>query len=52
MRYDKGTTADRLDQVGRLLGAVRLLDMVMTSEDMIESMLEAFFQGKYDFSNE
>lgn len=52
MRYDKGTTADRLDQVGRLLGAVRLLDMVMTSEDMIESMVEAFFQGKYDFSNE
>ncbi len=52
MRYDKETTADRLDQVGRLLGAVRLLDMVMTSEDMIESMVEDFFQGKYDFSNE
>ncbi len=52
MRYDKETTADRLDQVGRLLGAVRLLDMVMTSEDMVDSMAEAFFQGKYDFSNE
>ena len=25
MRYDKTITADRLDQVGRLLGAVRLL---------------------------
>ena len=52
MRYDKKITADRLDQVGRLLGAVRLLDMVLTDEKMIEAMVENFFQGKYDFSNE
>ncbi len=52
MRYDKKLTADRLDQVGRLLGAVRLLDMVLSDENMIETMIDAFFQGKYDFSNE
>ncbi len=52
MRYDKTTTADRLDQLGRLLGAVRLLDMVLTDEQMIPSMVEDFFRGKYDFSNE
>ncbi|TKB24773.1 hypothetical protein FCL47_16140 [Desulfopila sp. IMCC35006] len=52
MRYDKNITAARLDQVGRLLGAVRLLDMVLTHEHMIEPMVDAFFQGKYDFSNE
>ncbi len=52
MRYDKKITAARLDQVGRLLGAVRLLDMVLKHEYMIEPMVEEFFQGKYDFSNE
>ena len=52
MRYDKEITADRLDQVGRLLGAVRLLDMVLTDDKMIEGMVEEFFRGKYDFSNE
>lgn len=52
MRYDKKITADRLEQVGRLLGAVRLLDMVLTDENMIEGMVEDFFRGKYDFSNE
>ncbi len=55
MRYDKKITAERLDQVGRLLGAVRLLDMVLTDRNMIEGndgMVEGFFRGKYDFSNE
>ena len=52
MRYDRMITADRLDQVGRLLGAVRLLDMVLTDETMVENMVEAFFRGIYDFSNE
>ena len=52
MRYDKKITAARLDQVGRLLGAVRLLDMVLTDEKMIMPMVEDFFRGKYDFSNE
>ncbi len=52
MRYDKEITADRLDQVGRLLGAVRLLDMVLTEEAMVAPMVEDFFRGIYDFSNE
>ncbi len=52
MRYDKRITADRLDQVGRLLGAVRLLDMVLNDESMLKEMIENFFRGNYDFSNE
>lgn len=52
MRYDKQTTTKRLDQLGRLLGAVRLLDMVLTDEAMVPPMVEDFFQGRYDFSNE
>lgn len=52
MRYDKKLTADCLNQVGRLLGAVRLPDMVLTNESMLTPMVDAFFQGKYDFSNE
>lgn len=52
MRYNNKITAERLEQVGRLLGAVRLLDMVLTDENMVEGMVEDFFRGKYDFSNE
>jgi pyruvate, water dikinase len=52
MRYSKVDTIKRLDQLGRLLGAVRLLDMVLTDEAAIDEMVEQFFQEKYDFSHE
>ncbi|WP_136807636.1 PEP/pyruvate-binding domain-containing protein [Desulfosediminicola flagellatus] len=51
MRYDKDNTANRLDQVGRLLGATRLLDMVLKDETEIDSLVKAFFQETYDYSN-
>ena len=52
MRHDRTATADRVEQLGRLLGAVRLLDMVLGSEDEIPEMVEQFFGGIYDFSHE
>ncbi len=52
MRYDKDNTADRLDQVGRLLGATRLLDMVLQNETEIDNLVNAFFEGKYDYSHD
>lgn len=38
-----------LDQVGRLLGASRLLDMAIASEADVDRMVAAFFRGDYDF---
>lgn len=38
-----------LDQVGRLLASSRLLDMAITGEADVPPMVEAFFQGQYDF---
>ncbi len=38
-----------LDQVGRLLASSRLLDVAITGEADIQPMVEAFFNGDYDF---
>jgi pyruvate,water dikinase len=38
-----------LDQVGRLLGASRLLDVAIASEADVDRMVAAFFRGDYDF---
>lgn len=40
---------DVLDQVGRLLGASRLLDVAIASEADVDRMVDAFFRGDYDF---
>ncbi len=49
LRYGNKDTAERMVQVGRLLGVVRLLDMVMADEGAIEPMVEKFFTGQHDF---
>lgn len=38
-----------LDQVGRLLGASRLLDVAIASEADVDRLVAAFFRGDYDF---
>ncbi len=50
MRYDDKTIADRLDMTGRLLGTSKLMDMIITDEEMAERMVQDFFNGRYDFS--
>lgn len=40
---------DRLDQLGRLMGAVRLLDMVLSDERQVVWYVEEFFKGNYSF---
>ncbi len=39
-----------LDQLGRLLGATKLMDMVLKDVSDVEQYVEQFFAGKYDFS--
>jgi len=52
LRYDRDQTGDRINQVGRLLGCVRLLDMVLRSEDEVPRLVEKFFAGVYDYANQ
>ena len=47
--YDPETMKSILDQVGRLLATSRLLDLAITNEASVQRMIEAFFQGDYDF---
>ena len=40
---------EKLDLVGRLLGATRLLDMVLKDEEMVVRLADDFLAGRYDF---
>ncbi len=43
---------EKLDMLGRLLGATKLMDMVLTDDAMVEQCVAAFFEGQYSFSQE
>jgi pyruvate, water dikinase len=47
-RHGSTATQDRLDQLGRLLASCRLLDMTLTNEGDVESLVAAFMAGDYD----
>ncbi|MBI4774720.1 MAG: pyruvate, phosphate dikinase [Deltaproteobacteria bacterium] len=47
-RLDQAGMEEALDQLGRLLGTSRLLDMALNSPEQVVSLADAFFQGKYD----
>ncbi|MFN2353535.1 MAG: PEP-utilizing enzyme, partial [Desulfopila sp.] len=42
----------RLDMLGRLLGATKLMDMVLEDEDMVANCVADFHAGVYSFSQE
>lgn len=48
----KEIMVSRLDMLGRLLGASKLMDMVLDGEEMVETCIEDFFNGRYSFSQE
>ncbi|EKD37528.1 MAG: Pyruvate phosphate dikinase, PEP/pyruvate binding protein, partial [uncultured bacterium] len=47
-RQDRAAMEKILDQLGRLLGSTRLLDMAIRDADQVESLTESFFRGIYD----
>lgn len=47
----KTTVMEKLDQLGRLLGATRLMDMYLSEAAQVEPFVEAFFNGQYHFSS-
>ena len=44
------TMEDKLDMIGRLLGATRLMDMYLKDESMVEGFVEDFMNGRYHFA--
>jgi pyruvate,water dikinase len=42
----------KLDMLGRLLGATKLMDMVLEDEQMVDTCVEDFYNGRYSFSQE
>ncbi len=47
--FDRKSMENTLDQVGRLLASSRLLDMAIATEAEVKRLIEAFFQGEYNF---
>jgi pyruvate,water dikinase len=43
---------DKLDMLGRLLGATKLMDMVLEDKQMVDNCVEDFYKGRYSFSQE
>ena len=43
---------EKLDMMGRLLGATKLMDMVLKNEQIVTQCVEDFFDGRYSFSQE
>ncbi|MBP8646415.1 MAG: hypothetical protein KBH99_09875 [Syntrophobacteraceae bacterium] len=48
-KYTCSELLTRLDMIGRLLGAVRLLDMVLSDDGKIDWYVDEFFNGNYSF---
>lgn len=48
---DRKTIAEKLDMVGRLLGATRLMDMYLKDASMVEGFVDDFMNGRYHFAS-
>lgn len=48
-KYSQSDLKQKLDMVGRLLGAVRLLDMLLSDDGQIGWYVDEFFKGNYAF---
>jgi pyruvate,water dikinase len=50
-KYDATLTAQKINMLGRLLGSVRLLDMVLSDDRQVQWYSEQFFAGNYTFKS-
>jgi pyruvate, water dikinase len=50
-KYTMEQITGTLDMLGRLLGAVRLLDMVLADDQQVQWYVDEFFKGNYAFQN-
>ena len=51
-KFDQALIEEKLDMIGRLIGSVRLLDMVLSDDGQIEWYVKEFFKGNYTFAVE
>ena len=51
-KYDRKRMETKIDYIGRLLGSVRLLDMVLTDDQDISWYVEEFLRGNYVFAGD
>ncbi len=49
-KYECPVMQEKLDMLGRLMGAVRLLDMVLSDDGRIDWYVDEFMKGNYTFS--
>jgi len=49
---DRNTTAEKLNMLGRLLGATRLMDMYLKDASMVDRFVVDFMNGKYHFGKD
>jgi pyruvate,water dikinase len=49
-KFDCSVLREKLDMVGRLLGAVRLLDMALSDDGRIDWYVDEFMKGNYTFN--
>jgi pyruvate,water dikinase len=49
-KFDQALIEEKLDMIGRLLGSVRLLDMVLSDDGQIDWYVDEFFKGNYTFA--
>ncbi|MFP4072318.1 MAG: PEP/pyruvate-binding domain-containing protein [Desulfovibrionales bacterium] len=49
-KYDSNRTEEKLDYLGRMLGSVRLLDMVLSDDGQLDWYVKEFFLGNYTFT--
>lgn len=50
VKYGRETMEEKLDMLGRLMGYARQLDMIMSSEAVVDAYIEAFMKGNYKFN--
>ncbi len=48
---DKNTTLAKLDMIGRLLGATRLMDMYLKDASQLDGFVNDFMNGRYHFAS-
>ncbi|MCK9294433.1 MAG: PEP-utilizing enzyme [Desulfobulbaceae bacterium] len=49
-KFDCALIQEKLDILGRLFGAVRMMDMVLSDDQQIDWYVDEFFKGNYSFA--
>jgi len=51
-KFPESMTKERIEDLGRLMGCARQLDMVMADDTTVDWYAQAFLSGNYGFKRE